>query len=68
MRFFSKGIWPYIRNVIDVATDRHYDFRIIVGLMGFIEDNWAQVRENLVCELDSHGPLYEQLYGSSARV
>lgn len=36
--------------------------------MRFEEDNWAQVREDLVCELDCHGPLYEQVYGSHARM
>jgi len=51
-----------------VATDGHCGFRVIVGLMGFREDNWAKVRENLVYELDSHDPLYEQVYRLSKRV
>ncbi len=68
MRSFPEGIWPYIKSVIDVAVDGHCGFRAIVGLMGFGEDNWAQVRENLVYELDNHGPSYEQVYGSSERV
>lgn len=51
-----------------MATDGHYGFRAIIRLMGFREDIWAQVRENLVYKLDNHGPLYEQVYGSFKRV
>lgn len=51
-----------------MVADGHCGFRVIARLMGFEKDNWAQVRKNLVHELDSHGPLYETVYGSSERV
>lgn len=65
---FPVGLRPYIHDVQDVIADGHCGFRVVADLMGMGEDNWAQVRRDLVDELQSHNDDYAQLYGDTDRV
>ncbi|XP_028121044.1 uncharacterized protein LOC114318370 [Camellia sinensis] len=52
----------------DVATDGNCGFRAIVGLMGFEEEGWLQVRKDLLKELHTHSDHYRKLFGSQERI
>ncbi|KAJ4716771.1 FAR1-related sequence [Melia azedarach] len=64
---FPAGLRPYIRDVQDVTPDGHSGFRVVADLMDMGEDNWAQVRRDLVDELQSYYDEYTQLYGGADR-
>ncbi|XP_028075130.1 protein FAR1-RELATED SEQUENCE 3-like [Camellia sinensis] len=51
---FSKKLRPYIRHIKDVQADGNCGFRAIAGLIGLGEDDWQQVRRNLLTELHSN--------------
>ncbi|KAJ0009922.1 hypothetical protein Pint_33440 [Pistacia integerrima] len=65
---FPVGLRPYIHDVQDVIADGHCGFRVVADLMGMGEDNWAQVRKDLMDELQSHNDYYTRLYGNTDRV
>eukprot|EP00268_Persea_americana_P034804 TRINITY_DN3440_c2_g1_i6.p1 TRINITY_DN3440_c2_g1~~TRINITY_DN3440_c2_g1_i6.p1 ORF type:complete len:952 (-),score=86.58 TRINITY_DN3440_c2_g1_i6:87-2942(-) len=65
---FPDGLRPYIHHVKDVKADGNCGFRAIAGLMGFGEDEWPQVRKDLLIELHAHVDHYRQLYGTQLRV
>ena len=52
----------YIQLIKDVRPDGNCGFRAIVGLMGFGEDGWRQVRRDMLDELLSHPKLYDGMY------
>ncbi|KAM6547138.1 hypothetical protein CsatB_018814 [Cannabis sativa] len=54
---------PYIQVIKDVAQDGNCGFRAIAGLLDMGEDNWRQVRKDLINELDHHRNDYKRLYG-----
>ena len=54
---------PYILHVKDVDLDGNCGFRVVADLMGMGQDNWIQVRNNLVDELQRHFDAYNQLFG-----
>lgn len=62
---FPPGLRPYIHDVQDVIADGHCGFRVVAELMDMGEDNWAQVRRDLMDELQSHYDDYIQLYGDA---
>ncbi len=49
---FPTGIRPFIQYITDVVANENYGFGAIVGLLGMGEDSWAQVRVDLLWELD----------------
>lgn len=65
---FPVGLRPYIHDVRDVTADGHCGFRVVADLIGMGENNWAQVKRDLVDELQSHYDDYVQLYGGADRV
>ncbi|XP_028106832.1 uncharacterized protein LOC114305895 [Camellia sinensis] len=61
------GLKPYIKFVKDVATDGNCGFRAIAASIGHTENDWAQVRRDLLGELHTHKEEYITLYGSYER-
>lgn len=59
---FSASIRLFIQYITDVAADRNCGFKAIVGLLGMGEDSWAQVRVDLLQELDSYGHYYKSIF------
>lgn len=55
---FPQGLRLYIHHVKDVAADSNCGFHVVVDLIGFSEDNWMQVRRDLIDELQSHFDNY----------
>ncbi|XP_028081977.1 uncharacterized protein LOC114283372 [Camellia sinensis] len=64
---FPSWLKPYIKFVKDVAADGNYGFRAIVTSIGHTEDDWAQVKCDLLGELHIHKEEYITLYGSYER-
>ncbi|XP_028060852.1 uncharacterized protein LOC114264436 [Camellia sinensis] len=64
---FLAGLKPYIKFIKDVAADGNCGFRAIVASIGHTEDDWAQVRRDLLGELHTHKEEYITLYGSYER-
>ncbi|XP_028116209.1 uncharacterized protein LOC114313977 [Camellia sinensis] len=64
---FPSGLKPYIKFVKDAAADGNCGFRAIVTSIGHTEDDWAQVRCDLLGELHIHKKEYITLYGSYER-
>ncbi|XP_028081232.1 uncharacterized protein LOC114282693 [Camellia sinensis] len=64
---FPSRLKPYIKFVKDVATDGNCGFRAITASIGHTEDDWAQVRRDLLGELHTHKEEYITLYGSYER-
>ncbi|KAL8491440.1 hypothetical protein ACS0TY_023169 [Phlomoides rotata] len=58
----------YIVECKNVKADGHCGFRSVAGLMGFGEDNWAQVRHDLMTELSHHMQLYRRSFLEDDRV
>ncbi|XP_028099400.1 uncharacterized protein LOC114298950 [Camellia sinensis] len=65
---FPSGLKPYIKFVKDVAADGNCGFRAIVTSIGHTEDDWAQVRCDLLGELHTHKEEYITFYGSYERI
>ncbi|XP_028088466.1 uncharacterized protein LOC114289028 [Camellia sinensis] len=64
---FSSRLKPYIKFVKDVAADGNCGFKAIAASIGHTEDDWAQVRHDLLGELHTHKEEYITLYGSYER-
>ncbi|XP_028117454.1 uncharacterized protein LOC114315086 [Camellia sinensis] len=64
---FLSGLKPYIKFVKDVAADENCGFRAIAASIGHTEDDWAQVRRDLLDELHTHKEEYITLYRSYER-
>ncbi|XP_028105854.1 uncharacterized protein LOC114304908 [Camellia sinensis] len=60
---FPSGLKPYIKFVKDVAADGNCGFRAIAASIGHTEDDWAQVRRDLLGKLHTHKDEYITLYG-----
>ena len=58
---------PYIHHVKDVAADGNFDFRVVANLIVLGEDNWIQVRRDLIDELKSHFDDYTQIFKYAGR-
>ncbi|CAL5330385.1 unnamed protein product [Camellia sinensis] len=65
---FPESLRPYIQLVKNVDADGNCGFRTIAGLMGFGEDEWLQVRKDLLQELHAHIDHYKSLFGGQERV
>ncbi|XP_028073557.1 uncharacterized protein LOC114275753 [Camellia sinensis] len=59
---FPSGLKPYIKFVNDVAADGNCGFRAIAASIGHTEDDWAQVRRDLLGELHTHKEEYITLW------
>lgn len=60
---FPAGLRPFIHYITDVAADENCGFKAIARLLGMREDSWAQVRVDLIQELDSYRCYYEPIFG-----
>ncbi|KAH6787647.1 hypothetical protein C2S52_007199, partial [Perilla frutescens var. hirtella] len=65
---FPSFIQPHVRNIFDVKSDGHCGFRAVASLLGFGEDCWLKVREELVEKLCNHRHYYVNFYGSTELV
>ncbi|CAH9077106.1 unnamed protein product, partial [Cuscuta epithymum] len=66
--YLPSYLHPYIFDIIDVKPDGHCGFRAIASLLGFGEEKWAKVREDLIEELCDHRPYYVRFYESAETV
>ncbi|KAL8463713.1 hypothetical protein ACS0TY_034384 [Phlomoides rotata] len=48
---------PYVVDIKNIMDDGHCGFRAVAGLMGFGEDDWARVRQDLMNELGKNPTL-----------
>ncbi|XP_028051977.1 PKS-NRPS hybrid synthetase CHGG_01239-like [Camellia sinensis] len=60
----TKKKRPFVK---DVAADGNCGFKAIAASIGHTEDDWAQVRRDLLGELHTHKEEYITLYGSYER-
>ncbi|XP_028057844.1 PKS-NRPS hybrid synthetase CHGG_01239-like [Camellia sinensis] len=65
---FPPMLIPFIKLMKDVDGDGNCGFRAIAGLFGLGENDWVQVRRDLLLELNNHRDEYVVLYGSHERV
>ncbi|KAL7228954.1 hypothetical protein ACSBR2_007618 [Camellia fascicularis] len=65
---FEKRNIDVQHMAIDVIADGNCGFRAIVGLMGFGEEGWLQVRKDLLIELHAYSDHYGKLFGSQERI
>ncbi|XP_058215852.1 uncharacterized protein LOC131326949 [Rhododendron vialii] len=59
---FSDQYQRYISHCVDVRSDCHCGFRAIAAQLYGSEDEWAQVRQDLIQEIEQNWVLYDQLY------
>ncbi|KAL8474342.1 hypothetical protein ACS0TY_030981 [Phlomoides rotata] len=52
---------PYVVDIKNVMADGHYGFRAVAALMGFGEDDWPRVRQDLMNELGKNPTLVSPL-------
>ncbi|KAK3204893.1 hypothetical protein Dsin_018939 [Dipteronia sinensis] len=60
---FPVGLRPYIHDVKDVLGDGNCGFRVVVSWMDIGDDNWIEVRRDLIDELQQHYDYYAKLFG-----
>ncbi|XP_052210141.1 uncharacterized protein LOC127813254 [Diospyros lotus] len=65
---FPPNVQYFIHNIMNVDSDGHCGFRAIAALLGMSEQNWGDIRLNLIEELHVFRAEYSQLYGSNMRV
>ncbi|XP_058217423.1 uncharacterized protein LOC131328499 [Rhododendron vialii] len=52
----------YISHTVDVLGDGHCGFRAIAALIGYSENDWSRVREELIEEIQQNYYLYTEIY------
>ncbi|GAB2298287.1 hypothetical protein Dimus_038525 [Dionaea muscipula] len=52
----------YITHIINVTVTGNWGFRTIVAQIGYGEENWLQVRIDLIQEIQQNRDLYDELY------
>ncbi|XP_028066880.1 uncharacterized protein LOC114269717 [Camellia sinensis] len=55
---FPPMLIPFLKLIKDVDGDGNYGFRAIAGLLGLGENDWVQVRRDLLLELNNHRDEY----------
>ncbi|XP_028118211.1 uncharacterized protein LOC114315791 [Camellia sinensis] len=65
---FPSMLILFINLMKDVDGDGNCGFRAIAGSLGLGENDWVQVRRDLLLELNNHKDEYVVLYGSHERV
>ncbi|XP_038702575.1 uncharacterized protein LOC119999129 [Tripterygium wilfordii] len=64
---FPPTLHPYIMFVKDVRADENCGFQAIVGLLGFDEDAWMHVHQNLIVELRTFWTEHADIFGDYYR-
>lgn len=59
---------PYIVECKNVKSDGHCGFRAVATLMGFGEESWVRVRQDLMNELTHNLHLYQCVFRENGRV
>jgi len=54
---------PYIENISNVKADGNCGFRCVAILLGKKEDQWPEIRKELMEEMERNKILYQNLYG-----
>ncbi|CAM8953518.1 unnamed protein product [Rhodiola kirilowii] len=52
----------YISKIVDVAPDGHCGFRAIAALIGYGEEDWMQVRAELIDEIQQNKAQYDVIF------
>jgi len=68
MTQFPEPMRPFIIHVKDVQADENYRFRALADMLGFGEDRWAQIRRDMLQEINAYPHLYLGVYGTAERV
>ncbi|POW13879.1 hypothetical protein PSHT_07578, partial [Puccinia striiformis] len=55
--------WKYIRGIFNPEGDGNCGFRCIAKALGYDDDGWMQVREEMWKEAEAHRPHYSKLLG-----
>ncbi|KAD2805696.1 hypothetical protein E3N88_39073 [Mikania micrantha] len=58
-------IQPYVINIQDVEPDGNCGFRSVAVGLGFDENHWAFIRQQLLHELDFNTDLYKYVFNSN---
>lgn len=59
---FQEQLRPYIENVRNVRGDGNCGFRVVAAAMGYGENEWVRVRDELLEELHTHTEHYMTIY------
>ncbi|XP_058185777.1 uncharacterized protein LOC131303002 [Rhododendron vialii] len=62
IQHLPRAYQHYISHINDVRDDGHCVFRAIATHIGYGEDCWAQVRRDLINEIEQNMDLYDALY------
>ncbi|XP_058217409.1 protein FAR1-RELATED SEQUENCE 5-like [Rhododendron vialii] len=62
IQHLPRAYQHYISHINDVRGDGHCGFRAIAAHIGYGEDRWAQVRRDLINEIEQNMDLYNALY------
>ncbi|XP_012829137.1 PREDICTED: protein FAR1-RELATED SEQUENCE 5-like [Erythranthe guttata] len=52
----------HVREIINVGSDGHCGFRAVASMMGFGEDEWGRVRDDMLRELTSNFSTYTTMH------
>ncbi|KAL8240262.1 hypothetical protein R6Q59_013617 [Mikania micrantha] len=55
---------PYVINIQDAEPDGNYGFRSVAIGLGFDENQWAFIRQQLLQELDFNANMYKYVFNS----
>ena len=59
LKIIFEPMRPFIVHMKDVRSDKNCWYRAIANLLDFGEDGWAQVRRDILTELNAFPYLYE---------
>lgn len=68
IEYFPIELKPYIKDIKDVLADGNCGFRVVAELIGIGQQNWCQVRREILEELQCHFDEYCILYGGVERL
>ena len=62
MTQFSEPMRPFIIHVKDVQADENCGFRAVAVMLDFGENRWAQIRHDMLQEINAYAQLYLGVY------
>jgi len=68
MTQFSEPMRSFIIHVKDVQAHGNCRFRAVTDMLSFGEDRWAQIRHDMLQEINAYARLYLGVYGTAERV
>ena len=68
MTQFPEPMRPFIIHVKDVQEDANCGFRAVADMLDFGEDIWAQIRCDMLQEINAYTHIYLGVYGTAEHV